>query len=129
MQADKAELTMKYAAQEHTGEHLKQENQHLVQKLQKLEGEHNRLMAVYGTVTQQLSQLHKCMGEVDAMKKQAAEFSEAVTTKTVKASGLKDEKDSLQTMLDEITEELERQKIQVLHDSQPSCRVCMECGR
>ncbi|MCG8626981.1 MAG: hypothetical protein MJE68_33895 [Proteobacteria bacterium] len=121
---------MKYAAQEHTCEHLKQENQHLVQKLQKLEGEHNRLMAVYGTVIQQLSQLHiKCLGEVDAMKKQAAEFSEAVTTKTVKASGLKDEKDSLQTMLDEITEELERQKIQVLHDSQPSCRVCMECGR
>lgn len=119
---------MKCAAQEHTCEHIKQENQHLVQKLQELEGKHNRLMAVYGTVTQQLSQLHKCLGEVDAMKKQAAAFSEAVTTKTVEAMNLKDEKDLLQTMLDEIAEELERQKFQVLYNSQPSCCVCMEYG-
>ena len=85
-----------------------------MQKLQELDEKHNCLMAVHDTVTQQLSQLHKCLGEVDSMKKQAAAISEAMTTKTVEAMNLKDEKDSLQTMLDEIAEELERQKIQVL---------------
>ena len=105
---------MRCAAQEQTYEHLQQENKHLLQKLRELDEKHNRLKAVYGTVTQQLSQLHKYRGEVDAMKKQAAAISEAMTAKTVEASDLKDEKDSLQTMLDEIAEELEQQKIQVL---------------
>ena len=104
---------MRYTTQEQTSEHLQQENQHLLQKLHELEREHSRLKAVYGTVTQQLSQLHKCQGEVDAMKKQAAAITEAMTAKTVEASDLKVEKDSLKTMLDEIAQELERRKIQV----------------
>jgi hypothetical protein len=43
-----------------------------------------------------------------------AAISEAMTAKAVEASDLKDEKDSLQTMLEEIAEELEQHKIQVL---------------
>ena len=97
----------------HTCKHLQQENEHLLQKLQELEREHNRLMVVYGTVTQQLSQLHKYMGEINALKKQAAVISEAMTAKTVEAMNLKEEKDSIKSMLDEIALELERQKVQV----------------
>ena len=88
-------------------EQLQQENQHLLQKLQELK-------AVYGTITRQLSQLYKYRGQVDRMKEQTAAISEAITAKAIEASGLKDDKDSLQTMLDEITEELEQQQIQVL---------------
>ena len=105
---------MRCATQEQTCEKHKQENERLLQKLQELDEKHNRLKAVYGTVTQQLSQLHKYRGEVDAMKKQAAAISEAMTAKTIEASDLKDEKGSLQKMLHEIAEELEQQKIQVL---------------
>ena len=73
-----------------------------------------RGFTVYGTVTQQLSQLHRCQGEVDAMKEQAAAISEAMTAKTVEALDLKEEKESMQKMLYKIAEELEQQKIQVL---------------
>ena len=84
---------MRYAVQGHTCDQVKQENQNLLQKLQTLEREHNRLEAEYGTVTQQLSQLHKDRGEMDAMS------GAALTAKT--------------KALDERTEELEHQIIQV----------------
>ncbi len=106
---------MRCAAQEHTSKHLQQENEHLLQKVRELDEKYNRLKAVYGTVTQQLSQLHnKYQGEVDAIKEQAAAMSEVVTAKTVEAMDLKEEKDSLKTMLDEIAQELEQRKLQVL---------------
>ena len=98
---------MRCAAQKHACEQFQQENRHLSQTLQELKGEHNRLKTVYGTVTQQLSRLHKYQGEMDAMSEAA------LTAKTVKAMNLKDEKDSLQRIVDEITEELEHQRIQV----------------
>ena len=104
---------MRCAAQGHTCEEVKQENQRLLQKLQEIEEENNRLKAVYGTITQQLSQLHKYRGQINTMKKQTAAISEAMTVKAIEASDLKNGKDSLQTMLDEIAEELEQQKIQV----------------
>ena len=95
-------------------EQLQQENQHLLQTLQELEGEHNRLKTEYGTIIQQLSRLHKYRGQIDAMKEQTAAISEAITAKAIEASGLKDDKNLLQTMLDEIAEELELQQLQVL---------------
>ena len=85
-----------------------------MQKLKELEEENNCLKAIYGTVTQQLSRLHKYRGQIDAMKEQTVAISEAITVNAIKASDLKNEKDSLQIMLDEIAEELEQQKIQVL---------------
>lgn len=102
-------------------EHLKQENQGLkqhgqglIKKLHELDGQHSRLKTIYGTVVQQLSQLNKYQGEVDAIKERAAVISEVVTAKTAEAMDLKEEKDSLLKMLDEKAEELEQQKIQVL---------------
>ena len=107
----KSELTTKCTEQENICESLKQEkrdlqqcNSDLVPKLQELEGEHNRLKAVYGSVVQQLSQLRKCQSEVDAM-------CEVMTAKTAEAV---EEKDTLQKILDEIAEELEHHKAQVL---------------
>ena len=91
---------MRYAAQGHTYDQVKQENQYLLQKLQKLEREHNHLKAEYGTVTQQLSQLYKKRGEMDAMS------GAALTAKTNAAMDLK-------STLDKRTEELEHQEIQV----------------
>ena len=105
---------MRCAAQGHTCEEVKEENRRLLQKLQEIEEENNCLKAIYGTVTQQLSRLHKYRGQIDAMKEQTAAISEAITVNPSKASDLKNEKDSLQIMLDEIAEELEQQKIQVL---------------
>jgi chaperonin cofactor prefoldin len=117
----KSELTTKCAEQEDVCELLKQEkdslqqhNHDLLHKLQEVQEEHSCLKTVYGTVTQQLSQLHKCQSEVDAIKEHAAVISEVMTAKTAEAMDLKEEKDSLQKMLDEIAGELDHRKAQVL---------------
>ena len=69
---------------------------------------------MYGSVTQPLSQLNKCRCQVDTMKEQAAVMTKALTMKSVEAKDLKEEKESLQTILEDIAGELERRKIEVL---------------
>ena len=111
---DKAELTTKCATKELECEQLEQENQTLQQTLKELDGKHSQLKCLYDSITQQLSQLNEYRGEVVAMKKQAAVIHKAITAKTVEAKDLKEEKESLQKILEDIADELESRKIQVL---------------
>ena len=87
----KAELSAKCTTKELACEQLEQENQTLHQQLQELDGQHNHLKSLYGSVTQQLSQLHNCRGVIDTMKEQAAMISDVIMAKTVEAMDLKEE--------------------------------------
>lgn len=51
-----------------------------------------------------------------AMKERAVAINEAMTAKAVETMDLKEEKDSLQKILEDIAEELEQRKIQVQSD-------------
>ena len=81
--------------------------------MQDLDLQYTHLKTLYGSVTQQLSQLDKCQSEVDVIKEQAAAVNEAMTAKTIEAMDLKEEKETLQNTLKGIAEELERRKIEV----------------
>ena len=105
--------TAKCTTQELTCDHLKEENQGLLQQLEELDQQYTHLKNLYDTVKQQLSQLDEYQSKVDAMKEQAAAINEAMTAKTIEALDLKEEKEMLQKKLKGIAEELEQRRIEV----------------
>ena len=107
------ELAAKYGTKELADQRIEQENQSLQQKLQELDQQHSHLKNLYERVAQQLSQLTKCQGEVDEMKKQADIMTKAISAKTAETLDLKEEKESLQKILEDVAEELQRRKIEV----------------
>ena len=112
------ELAAKCATKELADQHIEQENQSLQQKLQELDQQHSHLKCLYDMVTQQLSQLSKYLGEVDEMKKQVDVMTKAISAKTAETLDLKEEKESLRKILEDVADELQRQKLE----------VCVLCG-
>ena len=112
--AEKVEMTRKLSESKSVLKDMGGENQELRQKLEELQQQNTCLGRLYSSVTGQLTQLNKCKGEVEAMKEHAEALKDAVVAKTVEAMDLKEEKESMQKMMDEIANELERRRIEVI---------------